>query len=92
MVFLIQNTQNRDGAAVQLKLDELIRVSEAARNKLLTLEDLTEAELDQMKESFARIAVRGGIGEGSLRGVEAGLEQAEDGIEKAKDKIAAEKA
>ena len=92
MVFLIQNTQNRDSAAVQLKLDELIRVSEAARNKLLTLEDLTEAELDQMKESFARIAVRGGIGEGGLREVEAGLEQAEDGIEKAKDKIAAEKA
>jgi low affinity Fe/Cu permease len=46
MVFLIQNTQNRDAAAVQLKLDELIRVSETARNKLLTLEDFTEAELD----------------------------------------------
>ena len=91
MVFLIQNTQNRDSAAVQLKLDELIRVSEAARNKLLTLEDLTEAELDQMKKSFARIAVRGGIGRGALREVEAGLERAE-GIEKAKDKIAAEKA
>lgn len=92
MVFLIQNTQNRDSAAVQLKLDELIRVSEAARNKLLTLEDLTEAELDQMKESFARIAVRGGMGEGALREVEAGLEQAEDGIERAKDKIVGEKA
>jgi low affinity Fe/Cu permease len=47
MVVLIQNTQNRDGAAVQLKLDKLIRVSKAARNKLLTLEDLTEAEFDQ---------------------------------------------
>jgi low affinity Fe/Cu permease len=81
MVFLIQNTQNRDGSAVQLKLDELIRVSTSARNKLLTLEDLTEAELDQLKKSFARIADQGGIGEGALRGVEAGLEQAGQGIE-----------
>ena len=79
MVFLIQNTQNRDTAAVQLKLDELIRVSETARNKLLTLEDLTEAELDQMKESFSRIANRGGIGKGMLQQVEAGLERAEKG-------------
>jgi low affinity Fe/Cu permease len=70
MVFLIQNTQNRDASAVQLKLDELIRASETARNKLLTLEDLTEAELDQLKKSFARIADRSGIGEGALREVE----------------------
>src|SRR5882757_2245505 len=41
MVFLIQNTQNRDMSALHLKLDELIRVSETARNKLLTLEDMT---------------------------------------------------
>jgi low affinity Fe/Cu permease len=87
MVFLIQNTQNRDTSAIQLKLDELIRVSESAR-KLLTLEDLTEAELEQMKESFARIADRGGIGKGLIRGVEADLEQAEEGIGKAKDKLA----
>ena len=44
MVFLIQNTQNRDGSALHLKLDELIRVSESARNRLLDLEDLTEAD------------------------------------------------
>jgi low affinity Fe/Cu permease len=88
MVFLIQNTQNRDTSAIQLKLDELIRVSESARNKLLTLEDLTEAELEQMKESFARIADRDGIGNGVIREVEADLEQAEEGIEKAKDKLA----
>src|SRR5271163_1268451 len=89
MVFLIQNTQNRDAIAVQLKLDELIRVSTSARNRLLTLEDLTEAELDQMKESFARIAVRGGVGKGVLQEVEADLDQAEDEIEEAKDTIAA---
>jgi low affinity Fe/Cu permease len=89
MVFLIQNTQNRDASAVQLKLDELIRASTGARNRLLTLEDLTEEELDKLKESFSRIADRGGIGAGALREVEANLEQAEEGIEKAKDKIAA---
>jgi low affinity Fe/Cu permease len=90
MVFLIQNTQNRDASAVQLKLDELIRTSTSARNKLLTLEDLTEAELDQMKKSFARIADRGGTGEGAIQEkevTEAELETKEE-IEKAKDKIA----
>jgi len=76
MVFLIQNTQNRDSAAVQLKLDELIRVSATARNKLLTLEDLTEAELDQLKGSFAQIADRGGIGKGVLHEVGDNLDQA----------------
>ena len=84
MVFLIQNTQNRDSAAVQLKLDELIRVSTSARNKLLTLEDLTEAALDQLKKSFSRIADQGGIGEGVLREVEDDLDQAEE----ARDKLA----
>ena len=77
MVFLIQNTQNRDASAVQLKLDELIRVSKKARNKLLTLEDLTETELDQLKKSFASIAGQGRTGEATLRKVEADLDQAE---------------
>lgn len=89
MVFLIQNTQNRDASAVQLKLDELIRVSTAARNKLLTLEDLTEAELDQLKKSFSRIADQGGNGEGMLREVDENLDRTEEDIERAKDKIAA---
>lgn len=88
MVFLIQNTQNRDSAAVQLKLDELIRVSTSARNKLLTLEDLTEAELDQLKKSFSRIADRGGIGKGVLSEVEDDLDHAEEDIERARDKLA----
>ena len=49
MVFLIQNTQNRDGAAIQAKLDELIRVS-AAQNTYIGIEHLTEAELDELRQ------------------------------------------
>jgi low affinity Fe/Cu permease len=56
MVFLIQNTQNRDSAVLHLKLDELIRVSESARNKLLDLENLTESELERLKGSFTNLA------------------------------------
>jgi low affinity Fe/Cu permease len=88
MVFLIQNTQNREAMAIQLKLDELIRTTTHARNKLLTVEDFSEAELDRLKQSFARVAARGGIDEGALREVEAGLEEAEQGIERAREVIA----
>ncbi len=56
MVFLIQNTQNRDMAALHLKLDELIRVNEYARDRLLNLEDMTEEELDTIKSSFSKLA------------------------------------
>jgi low affinity Fe/Cu permease len=91
MVFLIQNTQNRDAAAVQLKLDELIRANTSARNKLLTLEDLTEAELDQLKKSFEKIATRGGVGEGVIDKVEEDLDRAEEDIERAKERISAGK-
>ena len=56
MVFLLQNTQNRDTAAIQLKLDELIRANEHARNKMLVLEDLTEDELKRIKQAFAAMA------------------------------------
>ena len=56
MVFLIQNTQNRDTEALQLKIDELIRVSERARNRLISLEDLTEEELDRVKQELINLA------------------------------------
>jgi len=56
MVFLIQNTQNRDSAAVQLKLDELIRAVEGAHNGLLDLEELEESDLEQMRMDFGRLA------------------------------------
>ncbi len=56
MVFLIQNTQNRDSQALQLKLDELIRSQEGARNRLLQLEELTEEEMKHIKATFLRLA------------------------------------
>ena len=58
MVFLIQNTQNRDMAVLQLKLDELIRVSAQARNRLINLEDLTEDEMDRVKKDLTQAAAR----------------------------------
>lgn len=56
MVFLIQNTQNRDTEALQLKLDELIRCLEGARNQVLDLEELDEDELDEIREEYLDLA------------------------------------
>ena len=58
MVFLIQNTQNRDTYALQIKLDELIRVTELAHNTLLDLEDLDEKTLDRYRAHYAAMAHR----------------------------------
>jgi low affinity Fe/Cu permease len=55
MVFLIQNTQNRDAKAVHLKLDELIRAIKDARNELVDLEDLSDEELKKLEEQFRRM-------------------------------------
>lgn len=57
MVFLIQNTQNRDTEAMQIKLDELIFVTEQANNELLDLEELEEAELDRLRLRYEQMAV-----------------------------------
>jgi low affinity Fe/Cu permease len=56
MVFLIQNTQNRDSGAIQLKLDELIRCSKGAHNALLDLEELTQDEIEQLRNHYERLA------------------------------------
>jgi low affinity Fe/Cu permease len=56
MVFLLQNTQSRDTVAIQLKLDELIRANEKARNTMLSLEDLSEEQLERLKTAFAHLA------------------------------------
>jgi len=58
MVFLIQNTQNRDSQALHLKLDELIRAQKGARNSLLNLDDLSDDELAKIRTSFAKIAAK----------------------------------
>jgi low affinity Fe/Cu permease len=55
MVFLIQNTQNRDSTAIHLKLDELLRAHESARTGLVDLEDLSDAELQRLQADFVRL-------------------------------------
>ena len=56
MVFLIQNTQNRDSEAMQIKLDELIRAIEGAHNALLDLEELEDEELDRLRQNYEQMA------------------------------------
>ena len=56
MVFLIQNTQNRDTEALQIKLDELIRSLESAHNALLDLEEMDDEELDMIRQDYLKLA------------------------------------
>ena len=58
MVFLIQNTQNRDSRAMQLKLDEIIRATEGAHNSVLDLEELTETDLERIRKLYCALAAR----------------------------------
>jgi low affinity Fe/Cu permease len=58
MVFLIQNTQNRDAKAVHLKLDEIIRALKGARNQLVDLEDLSDEDLKKLEEQFRRLRAK----------------------------------
>lgn len=55
MVFLIQNTQNRDAIATHLKLDELIKAIHGARNRFVDLEDASDEELEELKKEFQKI-------------------------------------
>ena len=56
MVFLIQNTQNRDTEALQIKLDELIRAMEGAQNVVLDLEELDDKELEEFRKDYLKLA------------------------------------
>jgi low affinity Fe/Cu permease len=56
MVFLIQNTQNRDTEALQLKLDEIVRSIKGARNQVLDIEDLDEKDLDEIRKEYTELA------------------------------------
>lgn len=58
MVFLIQNSQNRDSKALQIKLDELIRATKGAHNALLDLEELEESDLQALKDRYEGLAKR----------------------------------
>jgi low affinity Fe/Cu permease len=58
MVFVIQNSQNRDGLALQIKLDEIIRAIGKAENEFMDLEDRSQEELDEIKADFATIALK----------------------------------
>lgn len=58
MVFVIQNTQNRQGDAIQIKLDELIRATQGAHNALLDLEELEEEQLDEFRKRYLSLALR----------------------------------
>jgi low affinity Fe/Cu permease len=74
MVFLIQNTQNRDGAAVQAKLDELIRALEGARNHFIGIEHLTEEQLEAIRSVCEREAMAQGAEAGGSAAIEIGHE------------------
>lgn len=67
MVFLIQNTQNRDTEAIQVKLDELIRATQGAHNALLDLEELEEEKLDAFRARYQALAAaaRADLGRGN---------------------------
>ena len=69
MVFVIQNSQNRDGLALQIKLDEIIRAVGTAQNSLIDLEDLSQEELDEIKGDYAQLAVKARNGKKPRRAI-----------------------
>jgi low affinity Fe/Cu permease len=69
MVFLIQNTQNRDAKAIHLKLDELIKATHGARNKMIDLDALSDEQLKELEEDYKRICARGDGGTGPLKAI-----------------------
>ena len=68
MVFLLQNTQNRDTAALQIELDELIRVTRDARQELLDLESLPQGDLQALQQSYVKVAQQARAQSGRGRG------------------------
>lgn len=83
MVFLIQNTQNRDSEAIHVKLDELIRAIEGAHNALLDLEELEEKDLDNIRATYGKLAekARAALREGKVDTTTEEVEAVADAIE-----------
>jgi len=86
MVFLLQHTQNRDTRVIQLKLDELIRANENARNALLGLEGLTDDEMRRIQAKFSALARLGAAPE-EIEAVQEDLEKAQEDVQHAQDRI-----
>ena len=83
MVFLIQNTQNRDSIAMQIKLDELVRALGGAHNAVVSLEDAEETELEAVKKRYDQLAARARARESG--GGDTGSPELEDKVEDAKE-------
>ncbi|MBN6150201.1 low affinity iron permease family protein [Xanthomonas sp. AmX2] len=85
MVFLIQHTQNADTAAMQIKLDELIRVVRDADNILLNLEEMDEAELEKIRKKYEALASKAALERRARSGSSAGAEEARKAQEQLRD-------
>ncbi|HEX3558646.1 MAG TPA: low affinity iron permease family protein [Pyrinomonadaceae bacterium] len=77
MVFLIQNTQNRDAKAIHLKLDELLRAVEGARTSMANLENMPDDELKRLQEEFRQICETRGFGARAVEAIEDVMEERE---------------
>ena len=87
MVFLIQNTQNRDAKAIHLKLDELLRAVEGARTSMANLENMPDEELKRLQQEFRRICEKRGIGNGTtVESLDCETEEREDERQEAAQK------
>ena len=86
MVFLIQNTQNRDAKAIHLKLDELIKGVKGARTGLVNLEQLSDADLERLQKEFERLHKSVNHIQDKQDAREEELEDAADSLQKVKDK------
>jgi len=86
MVFLIQNTQNRDAKAIHLKLDELIKGVKGARTGLVNLEQLSDSDLERLQEEFERLHQSAGDLDRKQEKQEEELEDAADSLKKVEDK------
>eukprot|EP01037_Dinobryon_pediforme_P014980 gene14981-biopygen9124 len=86
MVFLLQHTQNRDTRVIQLKLDELIRSNENARNALLGLDELSDEDMRRLHDRFASLAKLGAV-PAELRNAQEDLENARKDVARAEDHI-----